>query len=239
MQELPKPITKLTWDNAALVSPKFAQKQDFSHKVMARGGEHGQIRTAVVDIALNGSKVSAATWTLPGQAENTVVLPLGYGRKRAGYTGTNKGFNAYEVRTSNAMWSATGGQITATGDSYPLACTQYHFNMEGRQILSTGTLEEYKKNPGFAHEGFEMPAQDNSLYKQFSYQGHAWGMAIDLNEVQRLQRMRGGLPVGEQYSGGWQGSGDARAGNALDPHRPVLHAFAFGHRGQHRRPNGL
>ncbi len=182
LQELPKPITKLTWDNAALVSPKFAQKQDFSHKVMARGGEHGQIRTAVVDIVLNGSKVSAATWTLPGQAENTVVLPLGYGRKRAGYTGTNKGFNAYEVRTSNAMWSATGGQITATGDSYPLACTQYHFNMEGRQILSTGTLEEYKKNPGFAHEGFEMPAQDNSLYKQFSYEGHAWGMAIDLTK---------------------------------------------------------
>ena len=182
LQELPKPMTKLTWDNAALVSPKFAQKQDFSHKVMARGGEHGQIRTAVVDIVLNGSKVSAATWTLPGQAENTVVLPLGYGRKRAGYTGTNKGFNAYEVRTSNAMWSATGGQITATGDSYPLACTQYHFNMEGRQILSTGTLEEYKKNPGFAHEGFEMPAQDNSLYKQFSYEGHAWGMAIDLTK---------------------------------------------------------
>jgi MoCo/4Fe-4S cofactor protein with predicted Tat translocation signal len=182
LQELPKPITKLTWDNAALISPKFAQKQDFSHKVASRGGEHGQVRTALVDIVLNGSKVTAATWTLPGQAENTVVLPLGYGRKRAGYTGTNKGFNAYEVRTSNAMWSATGGQITATGDSYPLACTQYHFNMEGRQIVCSGTLEEYKQNPGFAHEGFEMPAQDNSLYKQFSYEGHAWGMAIDLTK---------------------------------------------------------
>ncbi len=182
LQELPKPVTKLTWDNAALVSPKLAQKQDFAHKVMARGGEHGQVRTAVVDIALNGSKVSAATWTLPGQAENTVVLPLGYGRTRAGYTGTNKGFNAYVVRTSNALWSATGGQMTATGDSYPLACTQYHFNMEGRQILSAGTLEEFKKNPAFAHEGFEMPAQDNSLYKQFEYKGHAWGMAIDLTK---------------------------------------------------------
>jgi len=182
LQELPKPLTKLTWDNAALVSPKLAQKQDFAHKVMARGGEHGQVRTAVVDIALNGSKVSAATWTLPGQAENTVVLPLGYGRTRAGYAGTNKGFNAYVVRTSNALWSATGGQLTATGDSYPLACTQYHFNMEGRQILSAGTLEEFKKNPAFAHEGFEMPAQDNSLYKQFEYKGHAWGMAIDLTK---------------------------------------------------------
>ncbi len=182
LQELPKPVTKLTWDNAALVSPKYAQKQDFAHKVMSRGGEHGQVRTALVDIALNGSKVTAATWTLPGQAENTVVLPLGYGRTRSGYTGSNKGFNAYVVRTSNALWSATGGQVTATGDTYPLACTQYHFNMEGRQILSTASLEEYKKNPAFPHEGFETPAKDNSLYSAFSYPGHAWGMAIDLTK---------------------------------------------------------
>jgi len=182
LQELPKPVTKLTWDNAAMVSPKYAQKLDLVHKIVSRGGEHGQVRSTVVDIALNGSKLTAAAWTLPGQAENTVVLPLGYGRTRAGYTGTNKGFNAYAVRTSNAMWSATGGQMTATGDSYPLACTQYHFNMEGRQILSTASLEEYKKNPAFAHEGFEMPAHDNSLYKAFEYPGHAWGMAIDLTK---------------------------------------------------------
>jgi len=182
LQELPKPVTKLTWDNAALVSPRFAQKKDFAHKVMARGGEHGQIRTAVVDIALNGSKVTAATWTLPGQAENTVVLHLGYGRTRAGYTGTNKGFNAYMVRTSKTLWSALGGEITATGDDYPLACTQYHFNVEARQILANASLDEYKKNPRFAHEGFEEPQKDNSLYQAFTYPGHAWGMAIDLNK---------------------------------------------------------
>jgi MoCo/4Fe-4S cofactor protein with predicted Tat translocation signal len=182
LQELPKPVTKLTWDNAALVSPKFAQKNDLAHKIVARGGEHGQVRSTVVDIALNGSKVTAAAWTLPGQAENTVVLPLGYGRTRAGYTGTNKGFNAYVVRTSNALWVATGGQMTATGDGYSMACTQYHFNMEGRQILSTASLEEYKKNPAFAHEGFEEPEKDNSLYKAFGYPHHAWGMAIDLTK---------------------------------------------------------
>jgi MoCo/4Fe-4S cofactor protein with predicted Tat translocation signal len=182
LQELPKPVTKLTWDNAALVSPKYAQKNDLSHKVVARGGEHGQVRSTVVDIALNGSKVTAATWTLPGQAENTVVLPLGYGRSRAGVAGTNKGFNAYAVRTSNALWSATGGQMKATGDGYSLACTQYHFNMEGRQILSTATLEEYKKNPAFPHEGHHEPVKDESLYKAFTYPGNAWGMAIDLNK---------------------------------------------------------
>jgi MoCo/4Fe-4S cofactor protein with predicted Tat translocation signal len=182
LQELPKPMTKLTWDNAALVSPKLAQKMDLAHKVAARGGEHGQIHSAVVDIALNGSKVTAATWTLPGQAENTVVLPLGYGRSHAGYAGTNKGFNAYVVRTSDTLWTAREGKLTATGDTYPLACTQYHFNMEGRQILSTGTLDEYKKNPAFAHEGFEAPKKEDTLYKEFAYPGNAWGMAIDLNK---------------------------------------------------------
>ncbi len=182
LQELPKPVTKLTWDNAALVSPKLAHTMDLAHKVVSRGGEHGQVRSAVVDIELNGSKVTAAAWTLPGQAENTIVLPLGYGRSRAGYTGTNKGFNAYVVRTSNALWTSFDGKMTANGDSYPLACTQYHFNMEGRQILSTGTLEEYKKNPAFAHEGEEMPPKDMSLYKEFAYPGYAWGMAIDLNK---------------------------------------------------------
>ncbi len=182
LQELPKPVTKLTWDNAALMSPRLAQKMDLAHKVAARGGEHGQILSALVDVAVNGSKVTAAAWTLPGQAENTVVLPLGYGRTRAGYTGTNKGFNAYVVRTSDKLWTAADGKLTATGGTYPLACTQYHFNMEGRQILSTGTLEEYKKNPAFAHEGVEAPKKEDSLYKEFAYPGDAWGMAIDLNK---------------------------------------------------------
>jgi MoCo/4Fe-4S cofactor protein with predicted Tat translocation signal len=182
LQELPKPLSKLTWDNAALVSAKYAQRMDYAHKVQSRGGEHGQVRSPLVDIELNGSKVTAAVWTMPGQAENTVVLPLGYGRTRSGYIGTNKGFNAYVVRSSRALWTSFDGKMTATGDSYPLACTQYHFNMEGRQILSTATLDEYKKNPAFAHEVAEMPPKDMSLYKEFSYPGYAWGMAIDLNK---------------------------------------------------------
>ena len=182
LQELPKPLTKLTWDNAALVSPKLAQKMDLAHKVLARGGEHGQILSTVVDIELNGSKVTAAAWTLPGQAENTVVLPLGYGRSRAGYTGSNKGFNAYVVRTSNTLCAAYGGKLASTGEGYPLACTQYHFNMEGRKILATATLAEYKKNPAFAHEGEELPPKEDSLYSPFRYPGYAWAMEIDLNK---------------------------------------------------------
>jgi MoCo/4Fe-4S cofactor protein with predicted Tat translocation signal len=84
LQELPKPVTKLTWDNAALVSPKTAEKLGLTHGVAFRGGEHGKIYSNVVDIALSNSKVTAAAWILPGQADGVVVLPLGYGRKKAG-----------------------------------------------------------------------------------------------------------------------------------------------------------
>jgi molybdopterin-containing oxidoreductase family iron-sulfur binding subunit len=187
LQELAKPISKITWDNAALMSPATAEKLGVTHKIMSRGGEHGQVRSAVVDIALSNSKVTAAAWVMPGQADGVVVLPLGYGRMKAGYTGSNKGFNAYAVRVSDALWTASGGKVTVTGDDYPLACTQYHHNVEGRKILSTATLEEYKKNPNFAHEHDETPPRDVTLYKDYEkdypqlnfYQGYKWAMAID------------------------------------------------------------
>jgi MoCo/4Fe-4S cofactor protein with predicted Tat translocation signal len=190
LQELPKPVTKLTWDNAALVGPKTAETLGLTHEIASRGGEHGKIYSNVIDIGLSNSKVTAAAWILPGQAEGAVVLPLGYGRKKAGYTGTNKGFNAYAVRASNALWAATApsSAIKKTGDDYPLACTQYHFNMEGRQILATGTLEEYRKNPGFAHEGEEnrgKKSDELTLYKEeenpYDKMPYRWAMAIDLN----------------------------------------------------------
>jgi len=184
LQELPKPVSKLTWDNAAYVSPKTNDDLNLGYqKVAARGGEHGQIVSDVVDISLSQSKVSAAVWIVPGQADGVVVLPLGYGRSKAGYTGTNKGFNAYVVRTSGALWTASGKDIKPTGERYSLACTQYHFNMEGRKILSTGTLEEYRKNPAFAHEEDEQPTKELTLYQNFDYSNkQAWSMAIDLNK---------------------------------------------------------
>jgi MoCo/4Fe-4S cofactor protein with predicted Tat translocation signal len=185
LQELARPVTKITWDNAALVSPRLAEKLQLTQRAAARGGEHGQIVSNMIDISISNSNVTAAAWILPGQAEDVVVLPLGYGRKNAGFSGTNKGFNAYVVRASTALWTATAGTdaIKKTGGEYPLACTQYHFNMEGRKILATGTLAEYQKNPMFAHEGDETPKnpKEITLYKEFSYPGYAWGMAIDLN----------------------------------------------------------
>ena len=183
LQELAKPVTKLTWDNAALISPATAEKLGLSHTIMSRGGEHGQVRSSLVDIALSNSRVTAATWVVAGQADGVVVLPLGYGRKKAGFTGSNKGFNAFAVRAADALWTAADGKMTLTGDEYPIACTQYHHNIEGRKILSSATLEEYKKNPAFAREGDETPNRDFSLYKDFEelgyYKGYKWAMAID------------------------------------------------------------
>jgi MoCo/4Fe-4S cofactor protein with predicted Tat translocation signal len=191
LQELPKPVTKLTWDNAALISPKTAESLQLAHNVSWRGGEHGKVYSNVIDIALSNSKVTAAAWRVPGQADGVVVLPLGYGRKKAGYTGTNKGFNAYVVRTSGALWavSASASAIKKTGEDYPLACTQYHFSMEGRQILQTGTLEEYRKNPAFAHDDEPNKGkkqEELTLYKEeenlYDKMQNRWAMAIDLNK---------------------------------------------------------
>jgi molybdopterin-containing oxidoreductase family iron-sulfur binding subunit len=183
LQELPKPVSKLVWDNAAYVSPKTKDDLDLSYKVAARGGEHGQIVAEVVDISLSQSKVSAAIWIVPGQANGVVVLPLGYGRSKAGYTGSNKGFNAYVVRTSGALWTATGKDIKKTGERYSMGCTQYHFNIEGRKILTSTSLEKYRKKPDFAHEDDEAPPPELSLYQNYDYTGkQAWSMAIDLNK---------------------------------------------------------
>jgi molybdopterin-containing oxidoreductase family iron-sulfur binding subunit len=186
LQELAKPVTKITWDNAALVSPATGLRLGIGRNIASRGGEHGQVRTSVVDIELSGGKVTAAAWVVPGQADNVVVLPLGYGRKKAGETGTNKGFDAYAVRASHALWAASGGKLTVTSDEYPIACTQYHHNVEGRKIVSSASLEEYKKNPNFAHEKDETPPDGLSLYQNYEelgyYKHYKWAMAIDLTK---------------------------------------------------------
>ncbi len=180
LQELPRPVTKLSWDNAALVSPKTAEQLGLRYAVGASGGEHGRVFADLVDIEAGGSKVTAATWIVPGHADGVITLTLGYGRQRAGQTGNNKGYNAYVVRASTGLWAATAVRVRKTGDTYPLACTQYHHNMEGRGLVRSASFEEFRHKPEFAHEGFEAPSKELSLYKEFEYPGYAWGMAIDL-----------------------------------------------------------
>jgi MoCo/4Fe-4S cofactor protein with predicted Tat translocation signal len=168
LQELPKPITKLTWDNAVELSPRTAQRL---------GVENGD----VVQLDLGGRRVQGAVWIVPGQVDGSVAVTLGYGRQRAGRIGNGGGYDAYRLRTMAAPDFATGLTLKKTGDTYLLACTQHHGSLEGRDIVRGATLDEYRAHPDFAqHIGHE-PKPDDSMYPPYPYKGYAWGMAVDMN----------------------------------------------------------
>jgi len=180
LQELPKPLTKLTCDNAALVSPKTAQRLGLYYQIGARGGEHGRVFTDLIELRYEGRTLRAPAWIVPGHADECVTLHLGYGRTRAGKVGNGTGFNAYSIRTANAPNYGTGVEIRKIGTQYTLACTQFHHSMEGRDLVRAATLEEYRKNPNFV-QGEHHHETEGSLYPGFKYEGYAWGMAIDVN----------------------------------------------------------
>jgi MoCo/4Fe-4S cofactor protein with predicted Tat translocation signal len=179
LQELPKPLTKITWDNAVLVSPALAERLGITQRVGARGGEHGRIHADMVEIRYGGRILRAPAWITPGHADDCATVYFGYGRTRAGRVGTGTGFDAYSIRTSDAPWHGRGLAVRKAGEPYTLACTQYHHNMEGRDLVRAATLDEYRKDPDFARGEEHGPPRDASLYPGFNYEGHAWGMVID------------------------------------------------------------
>ena len=173
LQELPKPMTKLTWDNALLVGPKMAEREGLKTEDM-------------VTLELNGRKATLPVWIQAGHPDQSVTVFLGYGRTRAGRAGTGAGFDVYPLRTTAAPWIATGGKLTKTGGTYKLASTQGYQTMETpngatRPLVREASLEEYRKEPKFAQE--EQPQRELTLYPNIDYakQDYAWGMAIDLN----------------------------------------------------------
>ncbi|MEO7970201.1 MAG: molybdopterin oxidoreductase, partial [bacterium] len=194
LQELPKPLTKLTWDNAALVSPNTA-KQLGLEKTNGKKGREAWVDT--LKISYQGRTISdkVPAYIMPGQPDGVITLHLGYGRKRAGRVGNGIGFNTYEIRTADAPWSGAGAQVEKGPGEYVLALTQQHFNMEDpnfskepRDIYRQQTLEQYLHGEHKEHES-EEPAKDDTLYDPslYDYQNqgnglnYAWGMAIDLN----------------------------------------------------------
>ncbi len=181
LQELPKPITRLTWDNAVLVSPATADRLKAAGTPSFQGGEHGQITSDVVELRYRGRTVRGALFAVVGHPDEAVTVHLGYGRKRAGQVGTGPGFDASAIRTSDAMSIGGGLEVVRTGDTYPLACTQYHHLMEGRAPVRAVTRDEFVRDPKSVHEGDETPPDAITLYPAFKYEGYKWGMAIDLN----------------------------------------------------------
>jgi molybdopterin-containing oxidoreductase family iron-sulfur binding subunit len=181
LQELPKPLTKITWDNVVLVGPKTAERLGLSYRIGTTGGERGRIFTDLVELRYEGRSLRAPAWIAPGHSEESVTVSFGYGRTRAGRVGNGTGFNAYTLRTANAPCYGTGLEIRKTGDPYVIACTQFHHRMEGRDFVRAATLEEYRKDPSFAQKESDRRTAEETLYPGYSYEGYAWGMAIDVN----------------------------------------------------------
>ena len=178
MQELPDSITKLTWDNAALISPKTAA---------ALGVEQGD----VLKVTVNGVEINIAALPVPGTADDTIILSIGYGREFGGRVCTGAGVNVYPLRASANTWSAPA-TVAATGNTYPLATTQMHFDVnstpgKGTQerlplLYREGTVGQFEHDPAFAqHMGHSLHSL--SIYDEEQFEGaqYKWGMSIDLS----------------------------------------------------------
>ena len=207
LQELPNPLTKITWDNVALVSPATAKRLGLnqagdSDQVSGAGGERpisfinskgSNMFSDLVTLTYQGGTVSkpVPAWIAPGQPDDVITIYTGYGRSKVGRVGTGAdgkgiGYNAYEVMRSDAMNFGTG-DIAKIGDQSTIASTQIHFSMEGRDIVRVWDfnnlekeIEEYEeKNEDFYdHSMYATAAED--YQKQYD-KYHRWGMSIDLN----------------------------------------------------------
>jgi len=168
LQELPRDITKLTWDNAVYVSPQTAERLKLKN-------QH------CVDLKYRGRSVRGSVWIAPGQADDTVAVYLGYGRN-VGVVADGAGFNAYLIRTSDALWYGAGLEVQPAGATYPLATTQMQKSLAGREddILISKPVETYRKDPDFVRKIHPEPGFDETLYPHWTYTGYNWGMVIDL-----------------------------------------------------------
>jgi molybdopterin-containing oxidoreductase family iron-sulfur binding subunit len=116
---------------------------------------------------------------MPGHADDCVTVPFGYGRERAGEVGNRVGFNAYALRLSEAPWWDNGLEMHKADARARLACTQHHHSMEGRDLMRSATLDQYRAHPDFAQREADDRQRSVSLYPAWKYEGYAWGMVID------------------------------------------------------------
>jgi molybdopterin-containing oxidoreductase family iron-sulfur binding subunit len=169
LQEVPDPVSKLAWDNAAWLSPGTAE---------ALGVRSGDM----VELMLAGRSARLPVFVVPGNAEHAVVVSLGYGRRQGGSLAAGTGFDVNPLRTSAAPWFALGGKLSRTGASMKLATTQEHGSMEGRPIVLEGSLEQYREDPKFVHHAMHHDEHPSLLFTPSNeLKGQQWGMSIDLS----------------------------------------------------------
>jgi molybdopterin-containing oxidoreductase family iron-sulfur binding subunit len=171
LQELPKPLTRVTWDPTAWISPRLAEEQQL------RNGD-------LIDLKYRGATARLPVFVVPGHPAQSVTVFFGYGQRQAGRVakavGTAEQFNVFPLRTSDAPWFGRGLEISKAGSNYPLSSTQEHHLMEGRAPVRVATLETYKARPAVIHEMGHTPPRTLTLYPEHEYNGYKWGMAIDL-----------------------------------------------------------
>lgn len=195
LQELPKPMTKITWDNVALMSKKTADELGVEQASL------GKSDVEMIAITVNGRTVEMPAWIQPGHADDSITVTVGYGRDLIGRVANKAGFDTYPLRTTENMLFANNISLEMTGDLYEVACTQDHHSMEGRSLLRHATLQEYRENPDFStyasaygakmpglayadeHGGHDAPLTIFDAITKEDYPDYEpqWGMAIDLN----------------------------------------------------------
>ena len=183
LQELPKPLTTMTWDNAAYISPNSAQQL-------------GVMNDDVVEVTYEGRKLRLPVWVLPGHADGCLTVTFGYGRSRAGRVGNGTGFNAYAIWTSDKPGFGPISKPRKTDERYHLVTMQRHSiitegghkqeveseNAFERDLVRVATLEDFRSNPDFAADSPEETTEAPNLYPKYDYsKGYQWGMSIDLN----------------------------------------------------------
>jgi len=170
LQETPKPLTKITWDNVALMSASTATR------LGVRNEEH-------VELGLQGRTVKAPVWVMPGHANDSVTVYYGYGRTRGGRVANGTGFNAYAIRSSETFFSGPGLGVARAGGSTRIAATQSHFLLDDRgyqrDIIRSASFAEYQKDPHFAIHHEHQKLKGPSFYKDWPTDKYEWGMAID------------------------------------------------------------
>jgi len=181
LQELPKPQTKITWDNVLIVSPKTAAEQ----KIGPDEALINEKTTRLAEVTYRGRKMRLPVWLMPGQPDNVLTIFFGYGRKRAGKIADGAGFNTYALRDSDALHHASGVQVSGSEDTYRVACTQEHQSLNVKEtggergIIRSASFAEYQKDPEFAAKVEPGEHEDESMWPKYKYEGHAWGMVID------------------------------------------------------------
>ena len=206
-------MNKLTWDNPVLMGPAMAERMGIKTEDL-------------VELELNGKKVTAPVWIQVGHPDNSVTVFLGYGRRRAGRVGTGAGFDMYALRTSATPWFTSGVVIRKIGGTYKLASTQGYQTMDtptgARPLVRTASIEEYRKEPDFATR--RRTAERINFVQAIPLCGRALRLGHDgrHERLRGLQQLRGRLPVGEQHCGGGQGTDRAGPAHALDSRRLLL-----------------